>query len=171
MEKAEKMKYWHDLGVFIQNLAFYIFGTAAMAAAAMVLLSEPIDRYYSDQLALEIQEYKNQKLAELKDQKSELLKNLDNEAIVKRAARMTLNFITSDEQTEDGDMPPVYQWQDISEAVMQAADDYPKEQELPFWAKYARLLLKNDKAEKWLLGLSAGMLVICLTCFSSKRQC
>ena len=172
MNQAERIKFWHDLGVFIQSLAFYICGTAAMAAAGLVLLAAPIDRYYSNQRALEIQEYKNNKLVEIRDQQTELLSHLDNAAIVKRAAKMTLNYITSDQQETDEALKPAeYQWEDINEAVFRAADDYPKEQEVPFWAEYARLLLKNEKAKNWLLGLSACMLVICLTCFSSKRTC
>ena len=171
MNKSEQLKYRHDLGVFIQSLAFYICGTAAMAVAAFVLLAEQIDRYYVDSRAIEIQEYKILKLTEKRDQQSELLSNLDNEAIVKRAARITLNFITSGDQIDENDRAPSRQWQDINYAVLLAADDFPKEHELPLWAHYARIILKKEQTEKWLLGLSAGMLVICLTCFGSKKQC
>ncbi len=172
MNESEKMKYKHDLGVFIQNLAFYICGTAAMAAAAIVLLAGQIDRHYADARALEIQKYKNSKLIEIRDQQSELLTNLDNEAIVKRAARITLNYITSeDSEAEEQGSQPERQWQDINYAVLLAADDFPKEQKLPFWGKYARIILNKEQTKNWLLGISAGMLVICLTFFGSKKHC
>ena len=172
MDKSEQLKFRHDLGVFAQSLAFYIFGTAGMLAIASALLAGPIVRYYHDQRAIEVQQYKLVKLTEQQNQQQELLSQLDNEAIVKRAAKMTLNYVTSSDDLFTEQIESVQRkWPDLTDAVLRACDDFPQEQAHSTWLNYCEIMAARPHERTALLCVGGGLLAVCLTCFATSRHC
>ncbi len=171
MDKAEQLKFRRDLSIFAQTLAFYIFGTAGMFAIATALLAGPVVRFYHDQRVLEIQEYKVSKLTERRDQQQELLGNLDNEAIVKRAARMNLNYVSSAQEIISEQIDSMRNsWPDLTDAVLRACDDFPKEPPQTSWQKYCQAMTRHT-SEKTALILIGGLLIsVSLTCFASSKK-
>ncbi len=171
MDKTEQQRFRQDLGIFAQSLAFYIFGTAGMLAVAAGLLSSPIVRYFNDERAIEIQAYKLEKLTSQRDQQQELLNNLDNEAIVKRAARMTLNYVSSADDILAEQIDSMQRkWPDLTNAVLKACDDFPEEPEKAQWLKYCQIMAEHPKEKNALMLIGGGLMAVSLTCFASSKK-
>ena len=172
MDKAELKKFRHDLGVFAQSLAYYMFTTAGVIAMAVSLLAGPVIRYYQDDRAIEIQEYKITKLEQQRDQQAELLGRMDNEAIVKRAAQATLNYVTSKDDllTQGLDSKP-HKWPEITDLVLRACSDFPEEKRKPIWYDYCVNLAEKKNERTALFCIGGGLIAVCLTCFGTTRKC
>ncbi len=173
MDKAELSKFYHDLSVFAQSLAYYFFATVAGLAIMTGMLAEPVVRHYADSNALNIQQFKIDQLRDKRDQQNELLRRLDNAEIVKRAAKVNLNFVSSpDEKVGHEDFNALLSnWPEMAQALEQVAPKEPQTVQYPFWYNYFQFLADNKGERMALLAFGACLIVISLTCFGSKKYC
>ena len=155
-----RRNWWDDM---VRFTCFLAFSTTGMAAIGLSLLAEPIKGYYDDQAFVARQQRQIDQLEELRGLQAELLNNIDNPAVVERAAVSNFKYIPVAEKDAPSTTLP-QAWPDLKKALAQI-DQPPPADAIEPWQTLAANLAGKPRQQIILMGLGAALILIALTCF------
>lgn len=160
------MKMQSIVGRLTRYGCFVVFSTVGMGAIGLGLLAGPLAGYFADREIINTQGRNITRLQKLYDQQEELLGNLDNPSIIKRAAINTLNYEPGKEDNAERSPLPV-SWPDLKRALAKIEEtDRPAS---PGHIQLAAENLAENRTYQIILLVSGGALVVLSLTFFHRR--